>query len=154
MVTEQDVLNRWNEIQSDSEKILFIVGGPGSGKSSIIRSLASDQKWEYIEAKELLSEELLEVARDQRPEVVRQMILENLEAIDSPVVCLDSVDVLFTPILNLDAIALLRELSQMFPLVVGWKGRYDGESLHLEHNNDPEYFVHAIEEPNHVLCVG
>ena len=78
MVTEQDVLNRWNEIQSDSEKILFIVGGPGSGKSSIIRSLASDQKWEYIEAKELLSEELLEVARDQRPEVVRQMILENL----------------------------------------------------------------------------
>lgn len=154
MVTEQDVLNRWNEIQGDSEKILFIVGGPGSGKSSIIRNLVSEQKWEYIEAKDLLNEEVLEVAREKRPEAVREMILESLKAIDSPVVCLDSVDVLFAPILNLDAVALLRELSQMFPLIVGWKGRFDGEKLHLEHNNDPEYFVHVVENQNHVLSVG
>lgn len=32
MVTVQDVKARWDEIQNDDERILFIVGGPGSGK--------------------------------------------------------------------------------------------------------------------------
>ena len=35
MVTEQDVLNRWNEIQSDSEKILLIVGGQARGRAPL-----------------------------------------------------------------------------------------------------------------------
>ena len=32
MVTVQDVRERWEQIQDDDERILFIVGGPGSGK--------------------------------------------------------------------------------------------------------------------------
>ena len=34
MVTVQDVRERWEQIQGDDERILFIVGGPGSGKNS------------------------------------------------------------------------------------------------------------------------
>ena len=36
MVTVQDVKERWEKIQGDDERILFIVGGPGSGKSLLI----------------------------------------------------------------------------------------------------------------------
>lgn len=43
MVTVQDVRERWEQIQGDDERILFIVGGPGSGKSLLIREL-SEQK--------------------------------------------------------------------------------------------------------------
>ena len=35
MVTVQDVKERWEQIQNNDERILFIVGGPGSGLSLI-----------------------------------------------------------------------------------------------------------------------
>ena len=41
MVTVQDVKERWEKIQGDDERILFIVGGPGSGKSLLIRELSA-----------------------------------------------------------------------------------------------------------------
>ena len=40
MVTAQDIKERWESLQADEERILFIVGGPGSGKSKLIRELA------------------------------------------------------------------------------------------------------------------
>ncbi len=33
MVTVQDVKERWEKIQGDDERILFIVGGPGSAQT-------------------------------------------------------------------------------------------------------------------------
>ena len=45
MVTVQDVRERWEQIQGDDERILFIVGGPGSGKSLLIRELSEQKGW-------------------------------------------------------------------------------------------------------------
>ena len=56
MVTVQDVKERWEKIQNDDERILFIVGGPGSGKSLLIRELSEQKGWKYLEAKQLIEE--------------------------------------------------------------------------------------------------
>jgi len=74
MVTAQDIKERWNSLQADEERILFIVGGPGSGKSKLIRELAEQDGWKYIEAKELIDDEFLEVARDLRPDMAKDVI--------------------------------------------------------------------------------
>lgn len=37
MVTDADVLKRWKYIAQDDEKLLIIIGSPGSGKSQLIR---------------------------------------------------------------------------------------------------------------------
>lgn len=153
MITEQDVLQRWDEIQNDEERILFIVGGPGSGKSKIIRNLAEQEGWEYIEAKELIEEEFLEVPHEERPAKAQDVICKALKAVDAQVVLIDSVDVLFAPILNLHPIELLRAISKMYPIVVGWRGHFDGSQLHLEHNNDPRYFSVEVQYKNHVVVV-
>ncbi len=66
MVTVQDVKERWEQIQNNDERILFIVGGPGSGKSLLIRELSEQKGWKYLEAKQLIEEEFLLVPRDGR----------------------------------------------------------------------------------------
>jgi len=48
MVTVQDVKERWEKIQGDDERILFIVGGPGSGKSLIAKVICNAVKENWI----------------------------------------------------------------------------------------------------------
>lgn len=153
MVTAEEIKQRWSEIQNDEEHILFIVGGPGSGKSKLIRELAEQDGWKYVEAKDLIEEEFLEVARDLRPEMAKDEITKVLRAYNSEVVMIDGVNVLFAPILNLKPMELLRTISKVYPIVVGWRGRLEGDKLYLEHNGDPNYYVHDIVYPNHVIEV-
>lgn len=153
MVTSADIQARWNEIQNDEERILFVVGGAGSGKSRLIRELAEQDGWKYVEAKDLIDEEFLEIAREERPEIAKDVLEHALCAHNSDVVLIDGINVLFAPILNLKPIELLRTISKVYPIVVGWRGRFDGEILHLEHNNNPEYFAHPVEYKNHVISV-
>lgn len=153
MVTAQDIKERWESLQADEERILFIVGGPGSGKSKLIRELAEQDGWKYIEAKELIDDEFLEIARDLRPDMAKDVMCKALKACGSDVILLDNVNVLFAPILNLKPIELLKTVSTMYPIVVGWRGRFDGDNLFLEHNNNPNYFSFKVEKPDRIVSI-
>ncbi len=153
MVTVQDVKARWEEIQQDDERILFVVGGPGSGKSLLIRELAEQNGWKYLEANQLIEEEFLLVSRDERPSLVEDVIRRALSRSDTEVVIIDGVNVLFAPILNLEPLQLLRTISKTYPLVVGWRGHLDGDQLYLEHNNNPKYAVVTIQNSQHVMVI-
>ncbi|WP_288301955.1 BREX-3 system P-loop-containing protein BrxF [uncultured Veillonella sp.] len=153
MITAQDIKARWEELQEQGERILFVVGGPGSGKSRLIRELAEQDGWKYMEAKDLLEEEFLEVAHELRPQRAYDELSTSLKAYDAKVALIDGVNVLFAPILNLTPVDLLKEISKEYPIIVGWRGRFDGTKLHLEHNNNPEYFSFEVENPQRIIVV-
>ena len=102
MVTVQDVKERWEQIQNNDERILFIVGGPGSDKSLLIRELSEQKGWKYLEAKQLIEEEFLLVPRDERPQLAEEVIRRALSRSDTEVVLIDGSNLLFAPILNLN----------------------------------------------------
>ncbi|WP_273420958.1 BREX-3 system P-loop-containing protein BrxF [Veillonella caviae] len=153
MVTVQDVKERWEQIQGDEERILFIVGGPGSGKSLLIRELAEQKGWKYLEAKQLIEEEFLLVPRDERPKLAEDVIRRALTRSDTEVVLLDGINVLFAPILNLEPLDILKTISKTYPIVVGWRGHLEGDRLYLEHNNNPKHAVVTISQPEHVIVI-
>ncbi len=153
MVTVQDVKERWEQIQGDEERILFIVGGPGSGKSLLIRELAEQKGWKYLEAKQLIEEEFLLVPRDERPKLAEDVIRRALTRSDTEVVLLDGINVLFAPILNLEPLDILKTISKTYPIVVGWRGHLEGDQLYLEHNNNPKHAVVTISQPEYVIVI-
>lgn len=153
MVTEKNVMEKWEEIKNDEEQILFIVGAPGSGKSAILRGLGERENWQYIEAKELLNEAILEVPREMRPEKAEELLMLEINRKDAEVVIIDSIDILFAPILNLEPVEMLKKISQEHPLVIGWKGQLNEDVLYLEHNNNPRYYEHPVKNVNHVIVV-
>ncbi|WP_277281993.1 BREX-3 system P-loop-containing protein BrxF [Veillonella caviae] len=153
MVTVQDVKERWEQIQGDEDRILFIVGGPGSGKSLLIRELAEQKGWKYLEAKQLIEEEFLLVPRDERPKLAEDVIRRALTRSDTEVVLLDGINVLFAPILNLEPLDILKTISKTYPIVVGWRGHLEGDQLYLEHNNNPKHAVVTISQPEHVIVI-
>ena len=128
MVTVQDVKERWEQIQNNDERILFIVGGPGSGKSLLIRELSEQKGWKYLEAKQLIEEEFLLVPRDERPQLAEEVIRRALSRSDTEVVLIDGIN-------------------------VGWRGHLEGDQLYLEHNNDPKHAVVTITKPERVMVI-
>ena len=153
MVTVQDVKARCDEIQNDDERILFIVGGPGSGKSLIIRELAEQYGWKYLEAKHLIEEEFLLVPHEERPQKAEETIRTALSRSNTEVVLLDGINVLFAPILNLEPLEILKTVSKAHPLIVGWRGHVEGDQLFLEHNNNPKFAEVTIQNPKHVIVI-
>ena len=142
MVTVQDVKERWEQIQNGDERILFIVGGPGSGKSLLIRELSEQKGWKYLEAKQLIEEEFLLVPRDERPKLAEDVIRRALSRSDTEVLLLD-----------LNPLELLKTISKTYPIVVGWRGHLEGDQLYLEHNNDSKHAVVTITKPERVMVI-
>ena len=153
MVTDADVLKRWKYIAQEEEKLLIIIGGPGSGKSKLIRELTFQDGWKICEAKDLFDDEFLEIPRADRPEKSISLISEAIHRLNARVVMIDNVGFLFAPILNLNPIEMLKKLSRECPIIVSWRGHLEGNTLYFEHKGDPKYAKFTIEDPNHVMSL-
>ena len=129
MVTDADVLKRWKYIAQDDEKLLIIIGSPGSGKSQLIRELTYQDGWKICEARELFDDEFLEIPRADRPDKAITLVSAAIHRLNARVVMIDNVEFMFAPILNLDPVAMLKKLSRECPIIVSWRGSLEGNCL-------------------------
>lgn len=153
MVTDADVLKRWKYIAQEDEKLLILIGGPGSGKSKIVRDLTYQDGWKFCEARDLFDDEFLEIPRADRPEKAVSLLSAALRRLNARVVMIDNVEFLFAPILNLNPVEMLKELSRECPIIVSWRGSMDGNTLYFEHNGDPKYAKFTVNDPKHVISL-
>jgi ABC-type thiamine transport system ATPase subunit len=121
------------------ERLVLIVGPPGSGKSSVLRDAAEQRGWSVTNLGLELAQRMLELPVQQRPARVLDTISAILDELNSDVACLDNIELLFEPSLQLDPMGLLQSLSRQKTLVVAWPGRTlgDEDSPHLMHAERP-----------------
>ena len=120
----QMVVDYVQTIKEDQEQLMLIVGKPGSGKSKIMRELATNRGWKYVDCQELVTEDLLELVPKARPREAPHIISKVLEQEKAEVFLFDRLQVLFTPMLRLDPLVLLKQLSKKFIIVAAWPGQY------------------------------
>jgi type II secretory pathway predicted ATPase ExeA len=136
------------------ERLVLLVGPAGSGKSTLLREVAGERDWPVVNLSLELSQRLLEVAPGQRA----AKVLGAIEAIvtnasgnsgDASALCLDNIELLFEPALQLDPLTLLQSLSKQRTLVVTWPGELTGEppQQQLTHAapGHPEYRAYAAQ---------
>ncbi len=129
----QMVVDYVQELKGSQEKLVLLVGKPGSGKSKIMRELGLNRGWRYVDCRELVTDELLELVPKARPQEAPRIMDRLLEAERAEVILLDNVQVLFTPMLNLDPLVLLRQLGKKHSIVAAWPGEYaDGKLAYSE----------------------
>ena len=54
------------EAAKEAKGVIFVTGKPGSGKSKVLREAAEDKKWDYVDCRLLISEEVLAVPKEER----------------------------------------------------------------------------------------
>jgi hypothetical protein len=128
----------------EMEQLVLIVGKPGSGKSKIMRELGARRGFKYMDAQQLITDEILELMPKTRsqeaPDIMEKIVVQE----EVEVVLLDGLQILFAPILRLDPLALLRRLSEKHKIVAAWPGGYqDGKLTYLELGKTKPKFYNA-----------
>ena len=126
-------------LASGYERLVLILGPPGSGKSSALRDAAEQRQWHVTNLGLELAQRMLELPVQQRPARALDTIRGFLDELDSEIACLDNIELLFEPSLQLDPLGLLQSLSRQKTLVVAWPGGIvgDEESPRLVHAERP-----------------
>lgn len=148
------VIESVNEASRKPEKLVLLVGSPGSGKSKILRELAANRGWKYVDSRFLLSDEILEMSPKSRAQQAPHLMSELLTSLNGEVILLDDAEVLFAPVLNLKPLELIRQISRKHTLVVGWPGQYTDGKLSLDYNGQRYDCPDAATENMTVISIG
>ena len=119
-------------VKGKNHRLVIVTGNPGSGKSQILREASAKKKWDYIDCRTLITEEIIELLPTMRATKAPGIISEVLADFGVDIFLLDRVQTFFTPVLQLDPLALLRNLSEKYTLVVAWPGYYKEGNLFFE----------------------
>lgn len=133
-VPVQHVIESVQEASYKPERLVLLVGGPGSGKSKILRELSTIRGWKYVDTRSLITDEILELAPKARPQQAPHLMAEALEELNGEVILLDGIEVLFAPVLNIEPLALIRQISRKHTLVVGWPGSFADGRLAVDYD--------------------
>ena len=147
------VIESIQEASQKAEKLVLLVGSPGSGKSKILRELATNRGWKYVDSRFLLSDEILEMPPKTRAQQAPYIMSDALASLNGEVILLDDAEVLFAPVLNLKPLELIRYISRKHILVVGWPGQYADGKLSLDYNGQ-RYDCPDASENLTVISIG
>lgn len=142
----QRIVKIVHEKEKNDEKLVLVVGQPGSGKSKVMRELSALNGWEYVDARTLVTEELLELMPKARAAEAPQIMDSTLTKLEAAVVLLDGIQALFAPVLQLDPLVVLKQLSRNHVLVVAWPGQLENGKLIFSQNGRLPYREYDTQE--------
>jgi len=117
--------------------MLLLVGPAGSGKTQVLRVLREQYSYTYLNLNLALSQALQGKGRHHLHAALAKQA-GTLGAEAGPLL-VDHIEVLFNPVLRLDPLSFLHDLSRHRPLIVGWPGVYVPPRLTYAVPGHPEF---------------
>ncbi|WP_462409359.1 BREX-3 system P-loop-containing protein BrxF [Neobacillus sp. Marseille-QA0830] len=136
-----DLVNRIEQgLEIINSKYYRIILVCEHSKGTIVKNVAESIGVPLLNINFLLSQKLKEYPRKRMAGRVHTLLSEILKNGGNNTLCIEHIEVLFDPILKLDAIQLLQSFSRNYTLVVSWKGKYDGRRFVYAVPGHPEYY--------------
>lgn len=144
-----DLLIAIEDANSQYYRLVLLVGGPGSTKTTLLTHLAEKHGYPYVRLSLAISEQMLGMNSRQRSADVGGLVKRLVADSGGVVVLLDNIEVLFEPTLQVDPLRVLLAASRNTVVVAAWTGGYDAMTLtyakagHPEHRlyKDPEAII-------------
>jgi len=135
----ENLMEAISQAAAQYHRLVIFVGPSGSGKTTILRSLAKEKGYPYVNVNLQLSQKMLELTRAQRTRQAGKIFKDILAATTAEVRILDNVEVLFDCGLQLEVLRLLQSCSRNHTTVVSWNGNYRDGTLTYAEPGHPEF---------------
>lgn len=117
------------KLNEKENKLLLIIGEPGSGKSKMIREYSQETGIPIIDMDKIF----INTAPDQLMNEMKNF----LKTYHQKVLLLDNKKILYTKNSEIDLMAFLQEISKDIPVVATWNGKIEnGEVYHIRKDKD------------------
>lgn len=117
------------KLNEKENKLLLIIGEPGSGKSKMIREYSQETGIPIIDMDKIF----INTASDQLMNEMKNF----LKTYHQKVLLLDNKKILYTKNSEIDLMAFLQEISKDIPVVATWNGKIEnGEVYHIRKDKD------------------
>lgn len=141
-----DINQKIEELQDCPNKLLLIIGQPGSGKSKLIRKYSEETGVPILD----LDKIFMNTPSDQ---LVNEM-KNFLTTYHQNVLLLDNKTVLYRKNSSIDLLAFLKELSKHITVIATWNGKIeDGQIFHFC-KDAPEDLIYSVDKEcfKYILC--
>lgn len=125
--------------RSEHYRLVWLVGGTDSERSSILRALAEAEDGVFVEVGKKLSEALIEVPAPLRTASVEECFSACFGEPLPAVTCLDHLEILFEPSLRINPITLVKGASRHAVIVSAWPGMTKDGQLTFGSPDHPAY---------------
>lgn len=117
------------KLHTSEHKLLLIVGGPGSGKSKLIREYSNETGIPMLD---------LDMIFQHTPyEKLEEEMAHFLSTYRHPVLLLDNKKILYAKNSQIDLLDFLKTASAEKPVVATWNGKVeDGQLFHFRKDSD------------------
>lgn len=119
----QTILSLLNTTKDLYHQLILVVGPPGSGKTGVLKQIATQKKASVINVNLEISSRLLELTRKQRKTKLQTIFHDIVDRAQSPVI-LDNLEILFDVELEQDPLRLLQLASRNKLILASWNGTF------------------------------
>ena len=110
-------------------------------------------KYEVLDLNALLSEMLIEMSEQDRPELIASLMSNIIHEAATNVVLIKGLEILFDRSLKVDPIRLLRVCAKNKTLLVSWPGDQTSSGLIYASPNHPEYRKYKTSDLSDVIIL-
>lgn len=134
-------------------RLVILSGAPGSGKTTVLQSVAQKLGCFLVNVNLELSKKMLDLTRTQRSRQVERLLKEVIAAAPGDVVLLDNLEILFDTALEVEPLRLLQVSSRNRTIVASWNGSFRDGTLTYAEPGHPE-FIQLKQTEAVVIAVG
>lgn len=131
-------------VRGEHYKLLWVAGGKSADRSALLHSLAEAASGAFVDLGKALSSALLEVPPPLRTVSVEEILADRVGKFPGQAVCLDHLEILFEPSLQINPVALLKRISRHALIVASWPGTAEAENLLFGPPDHPSHMKIAM----------
>jgi len=134
-----DITQAMAQAGTSYHKLVLVVGGPGSGKTALLRSLSEQLHIPLLNLGLELSKKLLSLTVHERKLKASEIIADLLDMEETPPLAVDNTEIIFDPSLMLNPLGLLQSISRTRFLIWSWNGEVEDGHITYAYPGHPEH---------------
>lgn len=141
-----NLISRSEDLFHLNSKLLLIVGKPQSGKTKLLRNFSDIKGIDVFNAGAALGRKLLNYPQHQRRIAVNEVFRDESDKfIESDILLIDNIEILFDRLLQLNPLDLLKRHAHARRVIAVWPGELRERRLSYATTGHPEHQDYGID---------